>query len=309
MDTESNPTVDQTAIPATLGQLLKAGRDRLGLDMAETSRRLRISERIIGRIEADDLESLADPVFLRGYLISYARLTGISIQAVEDVLQKHQRAVPLVATSTVPKSRYLLDRWSVSATYMILTGLILGPTVWFAITHRGIDRNLINTTSLQAASPMTSEAARRTIDTVGGQTSEPLASSQTTDIDSAAGITDAGPPPAPVTASLAPFPAPSSQNHAAANAGTAHAMTLTVTEASWVEVVKADGTRLEYGLLAAGTDRSYHSDVPVGVRIGNVAGTRLTVNGSAVDLESYRRGNVANLRLFGENTTVARAEP
>src|SRR4029077_16302842 len=51
------------------------------------------------------------------------------------------------ATGKVSRSRYLFDRYSVSATYLILTALIVVPAVWLA-THGGLEQNLAHTTPL-----------------------------------------------------------------------------------------------------------------------------------------------------------------
>jgi cytoskeleton protein RodZ len=93
--------------------------------------------------------------------------------------------------------------------------------------------------------------------------------------------------------------APSPDNAAGATAvGTGgHSLTLNLPNSSWVEVVGKDGSRLEYGLLPAGTDKTYHSDQPLEVRIGNATGAQVSVDGQPVTLDTYRRANVAHFRV------------
>ena len=67
--------------------------------------------------------------------------------------------------------------------------------------------------------------------------------------------------------------------------------------ASWVEVTRADGTRLEYGLLPAGSHTVYHSDQPLNVSIGNVGGAQVAIDGQAVEMDDFRRANVAHFRV------------
>jgi cytoskeleton protein RodZ len=76
-----------------------------------------------------------------------------------------------------------------------------------------------------------------------------------------------------------------------------HSLTLNLPSASWVEVTAADGSRLEYGILPAGTQKSYHSDSPLEVRIGNANGAQASVDGQPVQLEAFRRANVARFRV------------
>lgn len=297
---------DDTFVPS-LGEQLRAGRERLGLTVADVSATLKLSQRIVSGMEDDSLGASEDGVFLRGYLLSYARHVGLPADVIHDAVRDFTRPVPLVATGTIPKSRYLLDRWSVSATYLILTGLIVGPTVWLAMTHGSIEHQLVNTTPLdRAAQIATTNPAQ---DLGGADASGALVSTSGTASSATSQVTAPEESTAPVKASLAAFAGmttpevalPAIENHSR--------LSLTISQPSWVEVLKPDGTRLEYGVLPAGTERSYDGDTTLMVRIGNVAGTRLDVDGEAVDLGPLSRGNVAYLRLFGDETTIARAEP
>jgi cytoskeleton protein RodZ len=109
-------------------------------------------------------------------------------------------------------------------------------------------------------------------------------------------------------ASMAPFPslgddvtqapklAPPAT--AATDVGTgAHSLTLNLDAASWVEVTGQDGTRLEYGLLPAGTSKTWHSDQPLDVRIGNADGAQVSIDGQSVALDALRHANVAHFRM------------
>jgi cytoskeleton protein RodZ len=74
-------------------------------------------------------------------------------------------------------------------------------------------------------------------------------------------------------------------------------VSLALAEASWVEVVAADGSRLEYGLLPAGTSKSWNSAQPLDVRIGNAEGAQVSIDGQRLPLDAYRRANVAHFRV------------
>jgi len=114
----------------------------------------------------------------------------------------------------------------------------------------------------------------------------------------------------PVVASMTPFAAqpaaaqPAPETPAPAKSG-AHTLTLKLSAASWVEITGTDGSKLEYGLLAAGTVKTYSSDGALSIRLGNADGTEVKVDGTALDLAPFRRANVARLRVFGGNGTEA----
>ena len=79
--------------------------------------------------------------------------------------------------------------------------------------------------------------------------------------------------------------------------GDGHSVSLSLSGASWVEVVESDGTRLEYGLLPAGSSKNYHSDQPLDVRIGNATGAQVSIDGKPLGLDDFRRANVAHFRV------------
>ncbi|HET7925168.1 MAG TPA: helix-turn-helix domain-containing protein, partial [Rhodanobacteraceae bacterium] len=125
---------ESTSGQPSFGQRLRAAREAKGLSHNDVAQRLRLPLRLIGRLENDDYSGMEQGVYLRGYLSSYARLVGVPTVAAETIASQHTHAAPLVATGKVSRSRYLFDRYSVSATYLILTGLIVVPAVWLA-TH------------------------------------------------------------------------------------------------------------------------------------------------------------------------------
>ena len=104
---------------------------------------------------------------------------------------------------------------------------------------------------------------------------------------------------------MAPFPSlensslsPAQPVAPAVNAGSgAHSLNLSLSAASWVEVTRADGTRLEYGLLSAGSSKTYRSDQPLDVRIGNASGAQISIDGQSIGLNDFRRANVAHFRM------------
>jgi cytoskeleton protein RodZ len=85
---------------------------------------------------------------------------------------------------------------------------------------------------------------------------------------------------------------------AASDAGTgSHSLSLSLSSASWVEVIDHDGKKLEYGLLPAGSNRTYHSDKPLDIRIGNSSGAQISIDGQTVGLDDFRHANVAHFRM------------
>lgn len=305
---------EETAQPS-FGQRLRAAREAKGLARTDVAQRLRLPLRVIGRLEDDDYTGMEQGVYLRGYLSSYARLVGLPTVGVETIASQHTHAAPLVATGQMSRSRYLFDRYSVSATYLILTGLIVVPAVWLA-THGGLEQNLARTTPLDspttiqvpAQTPIDSAATDTSASDTARTTSTDTATSPA-DTASSVAATEAPGQEQPVVASMTPFATQSAASETpASHVGSgAHSMKLKLREASWVEILAADGSKLEYGILPAGVERSYSSDKALSVRLGNAEGAELTVDGKALDLAPFRHANVARLRVFGDNGAAAPA--
>lgn len=304
------------------GQRLVAARERHGWSRAEVATRLKLPVKLVARLEGNDYTGLTEGVFLRGYLGSYARLVGIPLEQAVHVAAAHTHAAPLVATGTISRSRYLFERYSVSATYLVLTAIIVVPAVWLA-THGGLEQNLARTTPLDRPVAITVPARTADGGAAAADTQVPM-DATATDALAASAVNEkpaqAVEPTAvdqpPVIASMAPFPsgasavAPSgSQPPAAAIDGGAHTLEIRLNQPSWVEVTTADGRKLEYSILAAGSEHSYRSDGPLSFRLGNVHGAEVRTDGSVIDLTPFQHGNVAHVRLFsGTGAGISRID-
>lgn len=302
------PSEEAIVADASVGTRLRRERERRGWSREDVAARLKWQAGLVRRIEEDDYSGIAHAVYLRGYLVSYTRLLGLPTMLADRIVDTHSRETPLVATGTVSRSRYLLDRYSVSATYLILTGLVIGPAVWLA-THGGLEQNLARTVLLDAAP--SANAAATTVEATTG-----AASTGAAEVQPAVAVPPAPQPivsdaQAPIVASMAPFAAPASPSPSAivaAPAAATHTLSLVLRQSSWVEVTTADGEKLEYGLLAAGTRKEYSSDRAIAVRIGNAEGAEVLVDGTPLDLAPFRRANVAHFKAFESGTGVSRAD-
>lgn len=277
------------------GHRLRAARERRGWGLDEVCARLRLPQRVVAMLEKDDFSHVEHDVYLRGYLASYARLLDIPLQAVDTHVRERNVAPPtLVATGRISHSRYLFQRYSVPTVYVILTGLIVAPAIWLA-THGGLDQNLARVSSLEQSLPLETPPQPASVTSATGTDGSTVVPATPAPPASAPSTTTAE---LPLMASMvpaikheaAPEPAP------AVPAGS-YAISLRLKEASWVELIGADGQRVEFGLLAAGSSKTYTVGQPVSVRLGNSTNAELLVDGKTIDLAPYRRAAVAHLKL------------
>jgi cytoskeleton protein RodZ len=285
--------------PISFGTRLRNAREARGLNLEACAHALRLPARVLRQLESDQREGIDYAVYLAGYITKYARHLGLDETVIQAELAGLKRAAPvLVATGGMSHSRYLLERYATAATYVVLTAVIVVPMIWLGV--RGtLDRDLSHLSPLDASPVAQHEVA--------GDAARHAAVQAT---PRAAARTPAPTPnEQPLMASMAPFPGldggsltaarPALANSAAAPAVAAdgHSLSLALDQASWVEVVAADGSRLEYGLLPAGSRKTWNSTQPLEVRIGNVGGAQVAIDGRPLSLDAYRRANVAHFRV------------
>ena len=285
---------------ATFGNRLRAAREARGLDIEACAHALKLPARVLRQLESDQREGIDYAVYLASYITKYARHLGVPQDAIDAELANIKRAVPtLVATGGMSHSRYLLERYATAATYVVLTAVIVVPMVWLGV--RGtLDRDLSHLSPLDAAPVAQQDAPARTgtsaLAAVTSQAKAPVATPAEEQ---------------PLLASMAPFPGLDGGSLTASKPAVVapapvvapaivpgdHNLTLSLQQASWVEVVAADGSRLEYGLMPAGASKTWSSEQPLEVRIGNAEGAQVSIDGQPVTLDAFRHANVARFRV------------
>ena len=303
------PELDATSAktPAiSFGGRLRAAREARGLTVEICASTLRLPVRVLRELEHDMHEGIDSKIYLGSYISKYAQYLGINDASIQVELDRiKQIEPPLVATGGISHSRFLLDRYATAATYVVLTAVIVVPMIWLGV--RGtMDRSLTHLAPLDAApvAQQDAPAATTSISTVANGSTNSTAVAQIPAPPPT--VTTSAPQDQPLMASMAPFPNMDSGNLQPAKPATAasvdtgtgsHSLSVTVDAASWVEVIGQDGKRLEYGLLPAGSSKTYHSDQPLDVRIGNSSGAQISIDGQPVGLDDFRHSNVAHFRV------------
>ena len=303
------PELDATSAktPAiSFGGRLRAAREARGLTVEICASTLRLPVRVLRELEHDMHEGIDSKIYLGSYISKYAQYLGINDASIQVELDRiKQIEPPLVATGGISHSRFLLDRYATAATYVVLTAVIVVPMIWLGV--RGtMDRSLTHLAPLDAApvAQQDAPAATTSISTVANGSTNSTAVAQIPAPPPT--VTTSAPQDQPLMASMAPFPNMDSGNLQPAKPATAasvdtgtgsHSLSVTVDAASWVEVIGQDGKRLEYGLLPAGSSKTYHSDQPLDVRIGNSSGAQISIDGQPVGLDDFRHANVAHFRV------------
>ncbi|MDQ3057784.1 MAG: DUF4115 domain-containing protein, partial [Pseudomonadota bacterium] len=78
---------------------------------------------------------------------------------------------------------------------------------------------------------------------------------------------------------------------------------------SWLEVVARDGSTLERGLLAAGSERRFVAAQVAHLTIGNATAVELRNQGRNVDMALLAQANVARFTVSSDGSLVAADQP
>jgi cytoskeleton protein RodZ len=232
---------------AGLGEELRATREARNLSLSDVSERLHIRTVYLQSLEEEDWAAIAAPVYVRGFLRTYARFLGLDPEA---AVARFNEAVPPQVASVPQQGRYLR------------TSARRGPSPWLWLASAAAIVLLgfvgYNYYELQKEQP---------IGVVGMTSEQPVASpTPSTGIGRAAA---AGRPGATASPSRGP-----------AGRAAGKGLGVKLVQRSWLRIAVDGSTPME-GIYPAGTERVFHGKT-VTVRAGNAAGVDVTVNGRDV---------------------------
>lgn len=288
---------------ASIGRRLRQAREARGATAADAAAALHLPLNVIESLEAERFQQLGAAVYVRGHLRSYLRWLDLPEVLVDSALKQVDANPPELRSAThVPHLRYLADRYAVRAVYVLLTLSIIVPALWVATEHANLGGARDAARSLdEAPLPLAPNPAAPALP--GGDT--------TAETSTVASVPMTPPLPAAaeehtVIASLAPFYGSESRSQTplpevpAAAASPADQWQFRFLADSWVEIVGKDGERLEYGIVRAGTERSYPAGSIARVALGNATAVRIERDGSVLDFDRFRRANVARFAVSSE---------
>jgi cytoskeleton protein RodZ len=299
---------DPRAIEAEVGARLRAAREASGMALDEFARKARVPGGVLADLEAGRFGRLGAAIYVRGYVRSAARAAGIDETGLLSLLEPvavEQAPLPLPAMQR-RSQRVWVARYATPVAYALLTAVVMVPLVYLARPGGGAPASptltAIDTAPVSASASLPPQPMPAPASAEPAPVAPPLVVSGPA--PSAAEVGPPAPPVAsepsrPVMASLAALPE-------RAAAGTPQKVVLELDDPSWVEFTGSDGSKLEYALLPAGTRREYQLSGSAELRIGNIRGASLTVDGRAIDLDAVGRANVATVRLGSSAEPAAR---
>ena len=279
------------AVPRSIGERLRAGRERSGLSVAAAAEKLHLDPKVIEALEADRFAELGASVYVRGHLKRYGDFVGeAGAELVSSYTARDAKPPPPDLTQIPHAERRANPRELMTPLVGVACAVVLLAAIWWVLAGSRGDN--ASPAAVPAAVPDGTVAPAGT----GGA------------------VVPAGPAvptPAPETPKPAPAEvasAPKRDPNAEAVTPPAREMRLTLAFAndSWVEIYDAAGKRLYYDVASPG---SVQSVTGRGLRVilGNAAGVTVEVDGQARQIpESALDGEGARF-VVNRSGSLARA--
>jgi len=245
---------------SALGEEFRSAREARSLSLSDVAERLHIRSVYLAAIEDEDWHVIGAPVYVRGFMRTYARFLGLDPEAAvarfaATVPAGAQAAAPRPAATANPnEKRTERTSPSLAAVLSIVVAVLVVAFVGYEFFQ------------YRSATPAAPPVAQ-------GSAAPDVAVAPPAPAGAVTAAPDAG---NDAGGSLSAIPPLNSASPAAVAAPT-RGLSLRVTETSWLRVT-VDGTVVLEGTLPPGAAKSFKGKV-ADLRVGNAGGVRIAVNG------------------------------
>ena len=267
--------MSETAAPApaprTIGERLRAGRERAGLSVAAAGEKLHLDPKVIEALESDRFAELGASVYVRGHLRRYADFVGEPGLEMVNAYSAREASPPPPDLTQIPHAEHRADpRRLISPLVGLGCALVLASAIWWVLagSRHGAD-------SASAASPQNAAAIAAT-----QAPSTPVPAVQEPPVQ-LAGTPAAAAQKATGTAAMTAAVQTPPEEKTPARQTT---LRLELTSESWVEVYDSRGERLFYDVASAGSVQRIEGRPPLRVVLGNAAAVAVQVDGQVRDI-------------------------
>jgi len=261
--------MDETVAPEpapvarTIGERLRAGRERSGLSVAATAEKLHLDPKVIESLEADRFSELGASVFVRGHLRRYADFVGEpGAELVASYAAKEARPPPPDLTRAPQPERRSDPRRLVTPLVGLACAAVLALAIWWILpgSKPGQPHETVQPT-------LTAEQVVADSQPESSPVPPPAPAATTPAVEVPTPTTTEAPPPRDEATPARPT-----------------RLKLELANDSWVEVYDSRGERLFYDVATAGSVQSVEGRAPLRVVLGNSLGVAIDVDGQRREL-------------------------
>jgi cytoskeleton protein RodZ len=259
------------AAPKSIGERLRAGRERSGLSIAAAAEKLHLDAKVIEALEADRFAELGASVYVRGHLRRYGDFVGEpGAELVSSYTAREARPAPPDLTQIPHAERRADPRRLVTPLVGLSSAAVLLVAIWWVLrgshTNAPDNASAIPAPVLQPAEPAqaTTPPGVATPVSMASSTSAPAADK----VPAAAASADTA------VAQPKKEEAPVRETR----------LKLDLANDSWIEIYDSQGKKLFYDVASAGSVQAVSGRGPLRVVLGNSAGVTVEVDGQAREI-------------------------
>ena len=300
----------------TVGDLLRAAREKAGLSLGDVASRLRMGVKQVRALEQNDFPALPKGTFLRGFVRNFAKQVGVKPEQALNLLEAtHQSAAAITASVVVLPLQQNINVPSPGGERATPRGRIIIAVVIAALLVTVIWWWWENVRPYRADGGRPKTVAVDNSIHLPTTAPEPVASiTPPTEAASAPAVgtaaqaapqvelpPSASTPAAPIVSVVTPASSPSAAENASAATPASRAgsgpLGLTFSDKSWVKIVDANGKIVLDRTFKGGDAEEVNGRAPFSIVVGNAKATRLAYNGKEIDLTPHTRAAVARLTV------------
>lgn len=291
-DSESQSS---TSAPSA-GSLLKQAREAKGMTVADIAAELHLDIKTVEALDADNADKLPAPIFVRGYIKSYARRVGLDEHQVLSAYQPpvveeepqpiRKKSSPSLSLPIGPLIGLMVALVKKLFLLLIVVALAWGAYKGYQLWQQrsfdvDIDAEQLDLPGQDVDSYQENGQSQILLPT------EPLAPEDPINLSEPE--VSAPTKQAEPLVTVAPPPVVEAENRVS--------VVLRYGAESWTEIRDSDGKKLVFGLIQPGTTRTFTAVPPIQFVIGNAESVELEVDGQRFDHSGYNRNNVARFRI------------
>jgi cytoskeleton protein RodZ len=305
---DESPAAPSAPVPRSIGERLRAGRERAGLSMAAAAEKLHLDIKVIEALESDRFAELGASVYVRGHLRRYADFVGEpGAEMVNAYSARAEARPPPPDLTQIPQAeRHGDPRRLVTPLIGLGCALVLALAIWWVLAgSRSAATSQHASTSPAQSSAPTSAVASPTAEVIPLPVgNRPMADKQAPAMVMSAPAASVAKPTEPAAAAAVVAdterkqePAPPRPTH----------RKLQLTNDSWVEVYDSRGERLFYDVASAGSVQSMEGRPPLRVVLGNATAVDVQVDGQRREIPPNARDGEGASFVVNRSGSLARA--
>jgi cytoskeleton protein RodZ len=264
------------AVARSIGERLRAGREKAGLGIAAAAEKLHLDPKVIEALENDRFAEVGASVYVRGHLRRYGDFVGENGTELVGMYQTRESRPVAPDLTQVPQPERRVDpRRLVTPAIVVGAGAVLLSAIWWVLgSSRAPDRAAAaapiegaSTAVSEAGTPAEAVTAGSALPAPAAVVATPVTLSNAPTVASTSTSTSASPAATPAVAPKEASPPKETQ------------LRLELSGDSWVEVYDYRGERLYFDVASSGSVQSVSGRGPLRVVLENAAAVTIEVDG------------------------------